>query len=136
MFIIDYLNLLESFIKQFIAVFVVCSRLRINEFIKQFLGFNNEFVEGLCNIESKGFENILTPCLLKYLSYISLLSPLNKQAENLRNQAFDNVRNEKILNIFYKNIITTNDYRTTENLFEAKEQFNKKFNQINSLLNK
>jgi hypothetical protein len=70
------------------------------------------------------------------MNHLSLLSPLNIQAEKLRIEALDNRRNEEILNVFYKNIITSNDCKTTDNLFEAKEQFNKKFNQIHSLLNK
>ena len=70
------------------------------------------------------------------MNHLSLLSPLNIQAEKLRIEALDNRRNEEILNVFYKNIITSNDCKTTDNLFEDKEQFNKKFNQIHSLLNK
>lgn len=126
----------ESNIKQLIAVFVVCSRLRINEFIKQFLVLNNEFVEGLNIIESKGFENILSPSLKTYLKQISLLSSINTHAEKLRNEAIDNKRNESILNVFYNNIISSTEYSTTESIFQAKQKFNKQFNQIHSLLNK
>lgn len=134
--VIDNLNLFENVICQLAGIFIVCSGLKINDYIKQFLLLNNKLVECLSVRETKGYENILTPCVNQYLSSRGLIRSINSQAENLRTKGADNCDYESILNIFYSNIISLSQQTSSVDLFSVKESINKQFTQMNLLLNK
>ena len=96
---------------------------------------SNEVVESLSARESRSYDNILSSNVLTYLKNIKRVSPIKAQAERLMITALDQGRNEEILKLFYSNILNSN-IKCPDYLFSLKGDINKKFNDINSLLNK
>ena len=134
-FVLEFLNLFENLTRQLIAIFLSCSGIKINEFVRQFLGISNELVESLSVRETQGLETCLTLPVLNYLKNMALINALNAHVEKVRNTAVNNSNNESVLGIFYDNILTVNK-SDSDDLFVLKNSFNKKFNDIYSLLNK